>query len=408
MMKILKQTKRIATVVITGLLLFSCDSDDAQETFNLDNLQGKWYRANSNNPNADGMELTVAGNKAIVTNPANSAFPMNTIKWKDIIAIAQNKFEYNDLNSDGAYYDAMMELGTDDTLRISIGYGGLGNHQKWVRTFTAPELNECTPYDPESGAIVISDTWSEPNEVDFYPGFLPAMSDRAGGYFIVTLSSSGSLPWIDIRSPGTEIPIINGAGPSDETVVKVAISAQPGLSYDVFVKPFINGENFPETYTLSWEYHGIMDCYEANDTFDQAKFIPKNQSIEAMANRNNEGSISTQEKFKDFYKVILTEPAKIQVELEESPSDNFVELKIYNHNQTHLPSNISPINGNAQTAEVGSLYKISSQSVLDPGIYYIEAYGYWSANMTAVKLSDGYSLLDTWLTPYKLKVTTLQ
>src|SRR5690606_36557341 len=134
-MKKSKQIQRFVTWAFVGLMLFSCESDDTvvESDYNLDDLQGKWYSVYSNNSNADGMELTVAGNQAKVTNPANSDFSMNTIKWKDITAIAKNKFEYYDLNSNGDYYDATMEIGTDDTLRIPIGYSGVGNIQKWVR-----------------------------------------------------------------------------------------------------------------------------------------------------------------------------------------------------------------------------------------------------------------------------------
>jgi len=409
-MKKSKQIQRFVTLAFVGLMLFSCESDDTvvESDYNLDDLQGKWYRVYSNNSNADGMELTVAGNQAKVTNPANSDFSMNTIKWKDITAIAKNKFEYYDLNSNGDYYDATMEIGTDDTLRISIGYSGVGNIQKWVRTYNQTELNECTPYEPGSGSNSISGVWSAPNEEDTYPGFLPAVSDAAGGYYIVTLTSNGSLPWIDVRSPGTEIPIINGTPPAGQNQRIVAISAQPGLSYDVKVKPYINGNTFPEDYTLTWEYHGIMDCYEANDTFNQAKFIPKNTIIEAFANRNNEGSINIQEKFKDYYKVVLTERGKIQIALEQSPSDNFVDINLYNENELNIQTSITSNHGNASNAEVGSLYTKTSNEILDPGIYYIEAYPYWASNMTAVSLDNGNNLLDSWLTPYKFKVTMVK
>lgn len=404
-----KSSHKILTLgIVSAFVLFSCktkEKEDVSPQFTLDHIQGKWYRVYSNNPAADGMEVTVSGNQGTVTNPANSEFSMNSIKWKDIVAMQENKFEHQELAPDGIYSEATMELGQDDTLRIYVRESGAGNSQKWVRTL---ELDECTPYGPGTSSGLIEGTWSAPNTEDSYPGLLPAVSDPAGGYYIVTLKSTSSLPWLDIRSPGTEIPIINGTPPADQTERKVAISAQPGLSYDVKVKPFINGPNFPEDYTISWEYHGIMDCYEANDKFEQAKFIPKNKSIEAFANRNNEGSINIQEKFRDYYKIVLTEARKIQVTLEQSPSDNFVSINVYKENQSPVSGSITSVSGNASNNEAGSLYKVTTNQTLDPGIYYIEAYPYWSSNMTAVSLDNGNSLLDSWLTPYIFKVEAVQ
>src|SRR5690606_3683741 len=127
-------------------------------------------------------------------------------------------------------------------------------------------------------------------ETDLYPNLLPASTDPAGGYYIVTVEAEESTPWINIRVAGDAGAIINGAGgPTGYTTRKVAISAHPGISYDVAVSPFFNGSNFPETYTITWEYVGIMDCYEYNNDFEEAKFIPKNETIEAFANINNEG-----------------------------------------------------------------------------------------------------------------------
>jgi len=154
----------------------SCTSDDnpgageENPQFNLDGLQGKWYRAYSNNPSADGMEVTVTDNQGMVTDPAGSSFALNNVKWKDIIATAQNEFEHSELGLDGNYYESYMELGQNDTLRIYVGHSGAGNAQKWVRTYTEPEpeqeTNECTPYDASSEFGTIIGNWVDAKDVD--------------------------------------------------------------------------------------------------------------------------------------------------------------------------------------------------------------------------------------------------
>src|SRR5690606_22016640 len=276
----MKTIIRFAYMFFLAAVIVSCSGDDDtvdDPQYNLDDLQGKWFRAYSNNPDSDGMEVTVMGDEGKVTNVAGSNFPLNSIKWKDIIATDIKKYKHSERGSDSNYYEATMELGQDDTLRINVGHGGAGNMQKWVRTYTEPdpEINECTPYEPANFTSSITGTWSEPGESDLYPDLLPASTDPAGGYYIVTVEAAESTPWIDIRVAGDPGAIINGSGgPMDYTIRKVAFSAHPGISYDVAVSPFFNGSNFPETYTITWEYVGIMDCYEYNNDFDDAKFIP--------------------------------------------------------------------------------------------------------------------------------------
>ncbi len=400
------------------ILFVGCSSDDdsgvATSDDNLENLQGKWYRSYSNNPDSDGMEVTVTNNQGKVTNAVGSSFSLNDIKWKEIIATGVKKYEHQELGSDGSYYNAFMELGQDDTLRVYVGYIGAGNEQKWVRTYTEPEpeLHECTPYDPDSFTGSITNNWSEPNENDVYPGLLPAVTDPAGGYYIVTLQTEESTPWIDINIGGEPGTIINGSnGTTDNTTRKVAFAAHTGISYDVMVKPFHNGSNFPEAYTISWEYVGIMDCYEPNNDFDEAKFIPKNETIEAFMNRGYV-AYGPPTEHQDYYKVVLTEPSKIQVELLQSPSDHFISIAMFRFDESSgshssVISDVTLISGNANSAENGSLYMRTSNHVLEPGTYYFRMQTFLSSTVR-VDFDGGESLPDVWLTPYKFKVTTVE
>jgi hypothetical protein len=416
---IMKTITRFVYSFFLAAAFVSCTTDDdtgGNPQYNLNDLQGKWYRSYSNNPDSDGMEVTVTNNQGKVTNIVGSSFSLNDIKWKEIIATGVKRYEHQELGSDGSYYNAFMELGQDDTLRVYVGYIGAGNEQKWVRTYTEPEpepeINECVPYEPDNFTDSITGTWSEPGESDLYPNLLPASTDPAGGYYIVTVESEESTTWIDIRIGGDAAAIINGSnGTSDNTTRKVAIAAHPGISYDVAVSPFFNGSSFPENYTISWEYVGIMDCYEANNDFDEAKFIPKNETIEAFANRGNEG-YGIQEEHQDYYKVVLTEPSKIKVELLQSPSDNFISMAMFTYNESSgshssVISEITPISGNANSNESGSLYYRTSVYVLDPGTYYFRMQTA-SGSTVRVDFDGGESLPDVWLTPYKFKVTTVE
>lgn len=135
----MKRVLKLTSLFLLAMVVSSCSNDDDQPQvstqYTLNDLQGKWYRVNSTNPTADGMEVTVTDNQGKVTDPANSGFQLNSIKWKDITQTGDSDFEHEELGSNNAYYSGYMEYTHDDTLRIWVNYVAPGSEQKWVRTY---------------------------------------------------------------------------------------------------------------------------------------------------------------------------------------------------------------------------------------------------------------------------------
>lgn len=393
-------------------ILVSCSSDDTPPDdpveFNLDDIQGNWYRVGGNNPANNGMLVNVNNNTGTVEIPLGSGFEVGDIKWKDIVATAQRSYAHKELGSDFNYYDATMNLGTDDTLRINVANSGAGNEQKWVRQYTAIEPHDCNPYELESFTDQIISNWSEANEVDTFPGLLQAVSEPAGGYYTVTLTATESVPALSIQVPGDPYPIINGsaAGSNTPQSRKVAFLAHPGISYDATANPFINGTTWPETYEINWQYTGIMDCYEPNDIFEAAKAIPKNAILEAYANAGFISVNAINENIYDWYKIILQAPSKLEVEIVQSPSDRFMDTRFVREDQSAINASYTVISGNTNNNEPGTLYKLTSNSTLNPGTYYLRMDG-GTPRSYQYDINAGETKPDHWSTPYKFKVVAL-
>ncbi len=129
---------------LIGLSFNACSKDEVVETIDiieeaieeeatLDNLNGEWIRIASNNPIADGMIIDMAGTSGKIVDKAGSNFQVGDVKWNAIEIKDAENFDYQELGSDYNYYPAVMELRSDDTLRINVGSSGAGNIQKWVR-----------------------------------------------------------------------------------------------------------------------------------------------------------------------------------------------------------------------------------------------------------------------------------
>lgn len=109
------------------------------------NLDGEWVRVAGNNSGANGMTLTLKGNKAVITNPAQTRLKSGDIKWKDITFSPNGAITHQELGSDYNYYAASMKQVDANTLDISVLQFGAGNVQKWVRknptSTTAPNIS---------------------------------------------------------------------------------------------------------------------------------------------------------------------------------------------------------------------------------------------------------------------------
>jgi len=66
--------------------------------------------------------------------PAESGFPVDEVKWKDIIAQDETHYRYGEPGSNYEYYPSSIRFGVDDTLRVSVdAQPDDGYIQKWVR-----------------------------------------------------------------------------------------------------------------------------------------------------------------------------------------------------------------------------------------------------------------------------------
>lgn len=410
----MKNTLKIIGILFLSLLL-SCSSDDdspSQQQYSLDPIQGDWYRVGGNYPEYNGMLVNIANNTGTVIIPAGSSFNNGDIKWKDIEGVDTNKYTHQELGSDSQYYDAAMRLGIDDTLRIIVGNAGAGNEQKWVRQFS--ELNDCTPYQVGDFSDSRLGTWDEVNEIDKYPGLLPAVADAGGGYYTVLLTNdSGIVPGLTIRVSGdTTGVILNGsaAGTDNTEARKVSFLAHPGISYDVDVEytSYVN-VNHPVNYTIEWTFTGKMDCYEANDYIGEAKSIPKNQTIEAYAitGYTKNSNISGDPQTFDYYKVVVFEPAKLKMELQQVPSTVNLNVKIFTPDGTQIIADRELISGGA-IPDDGSKYSSTTNRVLNPGTYIISVEVGGSRKTKINYFVNNETIPDHWETPYKFKVTTVQ
>lgn len=399
----------IITILILSIGCTSNDdsNNDSNNTNNndLSSIQGDWYRVGGNNPDNNGMKVNVDNDQGRLEEPALSNFQVDDIKWKDILQSVNddNVFTYQELGSNYNYFDATMELGVDDTLRINVVSSGVGNIQKWVRTYidpAEPEQHDCSQYEADGFSDGRTENWDEFNEFDLYPALLATPSEPGGGYFTFEIGTQ-LVPGVSIYSPlGSSGTIFTGssAGTSDPNTNRMAFLAHPEIAYDVRVNPAHGSAAFPLEYTMSWSYTPTEDCYEPNNTFQQAKFIPKNETLEAygisgyVTNYVSSGDENTY----DWYKFTTTTESRLRFTLESCASDLTVWCKILN-------SDGSFVNGPPTTIS-GNTFYVESNGYVPAGTYYVQLE---LAGDVAVDLNTR-SIPEFWTTPYEFRVEAIE
>lgn len=240
------------------------------------------------------------------------------------------------------------------------------------------EVNDCEPYVPTPASGTINGTWSEVNERDLYDNLITIPSDPGGGYVRVKLVQNDPdlIPALfvdnDFDAGGT---IIGGsAAQTNDVSSRIAyFSVHPGSSFSVEVYPFFNAENYPVDYTLEWEFISRIDCFEQNDTQGHAKKILFNETIEAyaIAGYIDYFVASGDDQTYDWYKVELDESSVIEVEVLNMPNDMRISMRLINTSGSLEGFDFEWL-GAETDLNRGRLSKITSSSVLNPGIYYIE------------------------------------
>lgn len=233
---------------------------------------------------------------------------------------------------------------------------------------------------------------------------------------ILETTDTETIPWMTIDNfPASGQAIASGSasGASNEQRIEDVFEAFPGVTYHLEVFPFFAGPP-PIPYTVTWEFISRVDCYEPNNAhhrdggFRNSKRIPFNQTIEAFGIQgyNDNAFLSTETNHFDWYRIEVSQPTTIKLELLQSPSNALVTFTIFDDQGIALTSpNDFIVTQGADSLDPGRLIEYNPIT-LDPGIYHIVMNFGVSTFDASVRLSDNRAFPDHFDTPYKFRVTT--
>ncbi|REJ86161.1 MAG: hypothetical protein DWQ36_21885 [Acidobacteria bacterium] len=292
---------------------------------------------------------------------------------------------------------------------------GAGLAATWALTALvaapASAQHDCIPYTPTEAGTTINSNWAVPGEQDDYQIVIP--DDPGGGYVIASVSTSApSEPMMRIIPPSGQGVVTDIAtttnGPSPHTLT-VAFEVDADTTFDVeiiedTVAPI---DQHPVAYTWTWTFVSQVDCYEPNDgspsswpdpSFD-AREIPLDQELTAYAIAGHQASSipNDADHSWDWYELTLGAPTDLWLATTKIPDDQRLRMRLY-------PSDGPPAIASGTSSVAGD--EISFGPVTVPaGTWYLEIHPIDNGEEDA-RLSEGESLPDHFITPYRWVVST--
>lgn len=240
--------------------------------------------------------------------------------------------------------------------------------------------DDCVDYKPTAASGTINGVWEEPNNKDVYLNAIVIPSDAGGGYVKVILSQNHPdiTPWLTV-DPDLDngAAIISGStqGNDNEMVKEAYFTVYPGMKYSMEASPFFDAptNDYPVDYTITWEFISKVDCFEQNDSIEDAKKILLGDTIEAYAIAGYIDYVvrAGDPQTFDWYKVEVGENGILEAEVLVVPTDMTIKIALYNEDGTNIWSDFEWLSPGSVIGN-GRLSKTTTKDTLSPGTYYIE------------------------------------
>jgi hypothetical protein len=259
-------------------------------------------------------------------------------------------------------------------------------------------VHECDEYVPTPAGGDQSGDWPDPEASGSAACSGPP--DPGGGYWTVTASCDAPVNVrLIVRSgdgPGTIFSESNQGTESPQSITAI-FEAAPGWSYAVEAHQAVatDPQDYPVGWSLAWNFTSLVDCYEPNQNSTQAKQLPVDiDNVTAFMVGGHRGNSLDSDDYADWYKLVVTEPSQLEVDLIQSPDDIRIRLRLWGLNDNQLAA--------AGGGSPGDLATLTYQA--QPGTYFL--------SVEAAAIGDGAvntlfdELPDHLATPYRMNVST--
>ena len=274
---------------------------------------------------------------------------------------------------------------------------------------TDGEANNAACYPVNNTGATITGTLADGDDEKHLT--ITAPSDSGGGYMTVSVTfddAEGSVPGLVVTPVNASWSVF--AGSSNQQTNTGLFEAAANQSYKVSVNRWTSDDftKYPLNYKLSWSFSSKVDCYEPNNTQEQAAKISLDSTIEAffIAGVMDDDYVVYEEGYFDWYEITLDKPTNLTFDLLQTPADLRMVVEVYDepgHKVWFGGSNATSFS-TADAGSDGALMK-ANLGIYPAGTYYVRVDSYTGLEYK-VEHYPQKSIPDHFDTPYKFRITT--
>lgn len=228
----------------------------------------------------------------------------------------------------------------------------------------------CLDYEPTPEGGGLGGSWEAGGDPPRRSFSVPA--DPGGGYVQIDMSTTEMEvgPRIVVQAagdPNGSIITLGSLGTDDPQSVSAVFEARAGGDYEFTGDQASSGPTriYPVEFTASWSFSSLVDCYEPNDTPEDAREISLGVDVEAYAIAGYTRNGQSNEAYDDWYGVRLDAPGVLEAELVQPPGDHGMGLRIYEAGSTQAEAS-------ALQPEPGARFSVSTDGQVPAGRYLVQ------------------------------------
>lgn len=222
----------------------------------------------------------------------------------------------------------------------------------------------------------------------------------AGGYITITHDPGPARGGIQAFGIG-DVPVASTGEDEAGEAVTMSFSAVANQPFRLVAeqRASANPDEYPVSWSMSWEEVIIPDCWEPNDTPQDAKLIPFDEMIRGYGNLGlQEGNEFNQEQRSDYFAIDIPSAGDLLLDMTQVPGDGLLRMNLTNEAGEAI-GGFAGAEDNDETSPFSALTTVD-----EAGRYYVEVHMFLTPQ-TQVPDDSNDGLPRSWTTPYQFELS---
>ena len=250
-------------------------------------------------------------------------------------------------------------------------------------------FEHCDPGDPMSHAGMSMGSFGDVDGTAEVP--TDALDFPAGGYVTASFFAGEARGGIAVSGDDELTNTVEG---EYEATVTIGLLAAPGASYLIEGVQQASAPEYPVSWNLEWEAHPIPDCWEPNNSPEEASVIALDHPVSGYVNAALTADAVVLDDFYDYYEVQLESAGTLEVRMTAVPDDALIRVSVFDEAG-------ESVGGPLGAEDMGDVYS-GTVTIPAAGVYRILVDPFIKP---ILDIPDGDPVPSSWTEPYRFELS---